>query len=86
MTVIARTPGVPPEDRPRFKVRSAQRARLPEPLIEVRERRIAERASAEFDGHFRGIVAERQTEPRDDIMSALAHVEEEGGVRASARC
>ncbi len=78
VTVIARMLGVPPEDHPRFRVWSAQRARLLEPLIEVRERRVAERASAEFDGYFRGIIAQRRAEPRDDIISALAHVEEEG--------
>ena len=77
--VIAEMLGVPPEDRARFGVWSAQRARLLEPTISMRERRAGDAAQEAFDDYFRAIVAERRAAPRDDILSALAQVEDEGG-------
>ena len=77
--VIAEMLGVPPEDRARFRHWSAQRARLLEPTISMRERRIGDVASRAFDDYFRSIVAKRRAAPRDDILSALAQVEDEGG-------
>ena len=82
--VIAEMLGVPAEDRDRFKLWSAQRARLLEPTISVRERAIAQDASREFDAYFRAIVAMRRSAPRDDILSALVHAED-GGERLSER-
>ena len=77
--VIAEMLGVPAEDRERFRVWSAQRARLLEPTIGPRERAAGEAASRAFDAYFRPIVEARRTEPRDDIVSALARAEDDGG-------
>ena len=84
IVVIAEMLGVPAEDRDRFKLWSAQRARLLEPTASLRERAIAQDASREFDAYFRAIIAMRRGAPRDDILSALAHAED-GGERLSER-
>ena len=76
--VIAEMLGVPPEDRDRFKVWSAQRARLLEPTISRRERKVGVAASRAFDAYFRPIIEARWAAPRDDIVSALAQAEDEG--------
>ena len=77
--VIAEMLGVPPQDRARFVIWSAQRARLLEPTIGPRERRIGDAASRAFDAYFRSIIEQRRTEPRDDIVSALVQAEDDGG-------
>ena len=76
--VIAEMLGVPPEDRPQFRIWSAQRARLLEPMIDRREREAGAAASRAFDAYFRSIVEARRAEPRDDILSALVQAEDEG--------
>ena len=76
--VVAEMLGVPPEDRDRFKLWSARRARLLEPTIGRRERRLGAAAMIAFDAYFREIISQRREAPRDDIVSALAQVEEEG--------
>ena len=77
--VIAEMLGVPPEDRERFRIWSARRARLLEPMIAPREREAGEVASRAFDAYFRPVIEARRTKPRDDIVSALAQAEEDGG-------
>ena len=77
--VIAGMLGVPAEDRERFRVWSAQRARLLEPTIGPREREAGDAASRAFDAYFRPIIEARRTEPRDDIVSALVRAEDNGG-------
>ena len=84
IVVVARMLGVPPEDRDRFALWSARRARLLEPTIGRRERRLGDAASVAFDAYFRRLVAERRKAPRDDILSALA-LAEDGGDRLSER-
>ena len=81
---IAGMLGVPAADRDRFRRWSTQRARLLEPTISRRERAIARDASREFDAYFRAAIAMRRREPRDDIVSALAHAED-GGERLGER-
>ena len=78
--VIAEMLGVPPEDRARFRVWSAQRARLLEPTISPRERKIAAEAGKAFADYFRPIIQARRAAPESDIVSALAQAEEEGDV------
>ena len=82
--VIAEMLGVPAGDRDRFRLWSAQRARLLEPTASLRDRAIAQDAQQGFDAYFREIIAMRRREPRDDILSALAHAED-GGERLSER-
>lgn len=76
--VIAEMLGVPPEDRRSFKVWSDQRARLLEPVISRRERKLGNEAGRAFDAYFRAIIEARRAEPRDDILSALVQAEDEG--------
>ena len=76
--VIAEMLGVPPEDRARFRLWSAQRARLLEPTIGMRERAAGNEASKAFDAYFRAIIDKRRAEPRGDIVSALVEAEDEG--------
>ena len=76
--VIAEMLGVPPEDRTRFKVWSAQRARMLEPTISRRERAVADEAGRAFDAYFRSIIEHRRSAPRDDILSALVQAQDEG--------
>ena len=74
--VIAEMLGVPPKDRAQFKVWSNLRARMLEPTISAEERANGEVAARELDGYFRPIIEARLADPRDDILSALAHAEE----------
>ena len=76
--VVAEMLGVPPEDRAQFKTWSVQRARLLEPTVSPRERKIAQIASSGFDAYFRKIIAARRVEPQDDILSALVQAEDDG--------
>ena len=76
--VIAELLGVPHEDRARFAVWSAQRARLLEPTVSPRERAAAQVASAEFDAFFRAVIEQRRAAPEDDIVSALVQAEDDG--------
>ena len=76
--VVAEMLGIPAEDRDRFRLWSDPRARLLEPTVSARERAVAMHAAREFDAYFRSIVAQRRVEPRDDILSALVQVEDEG--------
>ena len=76
--VIAEMLGVPPEDRAQFKTWSNQRARILEPTVSGRELQIAQQAGRSLDAYFRTIIEARRAEPRDDIISALVHVEEAG--------
>ena len=84
MIVIAEMLGVPPEDRAQFKIWSAQRARLLEPMISARERKLGDAASRDLNGYFRSIIAMRRAEPREDIVSDLVQAED-GGDRLSER-
>ena len=76
--VIAEMLGVPPEDRAQFRVWSNQRARLLEPTISAQEREVASAAAEALDAYFRPIIKQRRAAPQDDIVSALAHAEEQG--------
>ncbi len=78
VTVIAEMLGVPAEDRPRFRDWTERRARIVEPTISAAERADAVRVADELDAYFAPIVEKRRSNPRDDILSALARAEEEG--------
>ena len=76
---IAEMLGVPAEDRGRFGVWSARRARMLEPTITPRERAAGVEAGKAFDAWFRPIIEQRSAAPRDDIVSALVLAQDEGG-------
>jgi len=76
--VIAEMLGVDPADRDDFKRWSDESVLGFNPLItdEERERVIA--ASTAMDDYLRRAIAERRSNPRDDLISALIAVEEAG--------
>ena len=76
---IAEMLGVPAEDRDRFGVWSALRARMLEPTITPRERAAGVEAGKAFDAWFRPIIEQRAAAPRDDIVSSLVQARDEGG-------
>ncbi|MCZ0935077.1 MAG: cytochrome P450 [Gemmatimonadetes bacterium] len=76
--VIAGVLGLPAGDWPRFKVWSAQRARLLEPRIGWREGWAGRRMSRAFAAYVRPIIAERRAAPRDDIVGTLVRARENG--------
>ena len=59
--VIAEMLGVPPEDRAQFKIWSDQRARILEPLIDAREREVADAAPQQG---ARRLLPDRSSEER----------------------
>jgi cytochrome P450 len=76
--VMAELLGVPPKDRAQFKLWSNRRARVLEPTITPGEMKIAYQAALELDAYFRGVIQERRTAPRHDLISSLVAVEEAG--------
>jgi cytochrome P450 len=79
-TVIAEMLGVPPGDRDRFKRWSddtAAAANLPANLSPAVLRQSVV-AMEQLQAYFRGIIAQRRAEPRDDLISALVKAQEEG--------
>jgi cytochrome P450 len=76
--VIAEMLGVPPEDRERFKGWSDDQAEGLDPLLSPEQMRRADTAALEIGGYFREIIAERRKAPREDLISALIAVHEQG--------
>jgi cytochrome P450 len=77
-TVIAELLGVPAADGPRFMRWSNDLAALLDPFNAPGGLDAAQAAFVELSGYFRAALAERRREPRDDLLSALASVEERG--------
>ena len=78
VTVIAELLGVPEEDRHRLRPWSAAIVRLyevdpPDRVIEA-----AEQAVLDFSALLRSLRHQRRTDPKDDLITALAQVEEAG--------
>ena len=76
--VIAEMIGVPTSDRDDFKEWSDQFARVLEPNLSEAELDLAFETALRFDGYFKGIIAKRREDPRDDLISRLIEAEEEG--------
>ena len=77
--VIAEMLGIPASDRARFKAWSSDvAATLSGPFLpqDVLDRSV--RSSNELADYFRGQIALRRAGPRDDLLSALCAVEEQG--------
>jgi cytochrome P450 len=75
-TVIAEMLGVPPADAPRFQSWSNDLAALLDPFNAPGGLGAAQAAFVELSAYFRALLAERRREPREDLLSALATVEE----------
>lgn len=78
VTVIAEMLGVPVADRDRFKSWSDDLVTLLDPLQATDGLEPAQRAYFELRDYFRGVFAERRREPRDDLVSALVAIDEQG--------
>ncbi|MTD58244.1 cytochrome P450 [Amycolatopsis pithecellobii] len=82
LRVICGLLGVPARDRPLFGGWSSALARGldPGPLLSPSERDTRARAMRDGQAYFRDLLAKRRAEPADDLVSALAAVEEQGDV------
>jgi len=78
VTVIAEMLGVPPADRDRLKRWSDDLAALLDPISAFDRLDATIRSAAEFGAYLADAMAERRVSPRDDLLSALVAVEEEG--------
>jgi pimeloyl-[acyl-carrier protein] synthase len=78
MSVMAELLGVPIRDLAQFQTWSRQRARVIEPTMTAREQRLATQAAHELDAYFLDLIAQRQVEPQDDLISALVAAEAAG--------
>lgn len=76
--VIAELLGIPSADRERIKHWSDTLALLLDPLQAVDGLTPTERAADEFTAYMQPIFLARRREPRDDLISALVAVEDEG--------
>ena len=76
--VIAELLGIPTTDRAQFKAWSDTLAVLLDPLQAGEGLSPTERAFREIAAYMRPIFAERRRAPRDDLISALVAVEEQG--------
>ena len=78
-TVIARMLGAPRRDLERFKEWSAGLAEFVGGALGAAARREhAQRCLTELTEYFRGVIAARRAAPRDDLISALTAVRDEG--------
>jgi hypothetical protein len=80
LTMIAEMIGVPTEDHASVRAMSAGIARGldPDALLTPAELESRVTGAAHFRDYFRDLVAARRAEPRDDLVTAMAHVEAEG--------
>ncbi len=78
VTVIAELLGVPEEDRPLLRPWSARIVKLYELGYTEAQAREANQAVVEFSAYIRALADERRKNPRDDLISALVEVEEQG--------
>ena len=78
--VIAEVVGVPPEDRARLKQWSDNMIAFAGNRF-IRDRAmVAQRNQLEFRDYVNNIVAQRRLEPKDDLISSLIAIEDEGDV------
>ncbi len=80
-TVIAEMLGVPQEDRDRFKHWSDETTAISGNLMSNLRPETFRRAMVAMDElreFFRGIIAQRRAEPRDDLITALVRARDEG--------
>jgi cytochrome P450 len=79
--VIAEMLGIPPENRAEFKRWSNDLvATIAGPGASPDAVERAQRSGQEMAEYFRGVIAERRKEPKDDLLSAMIAAEERGEV------
>jgi cytochrome P450 len=82
VTVISELLGVPPEDQERFRGWSAALARGLDPDFLLPEDEVARRMQArgEFGEYFTELIEQRRAAPREDLLSRLVAVSDQGDV------
>ena len=78
VTAIAELLGVPSRDRDLFRAWSADLVQLLDPLQGRGGMAPPRRANRELFAYFKPLLAERRANPRDDLLSAMIAVEEDG--------
>lgn len=78
VTVIAEMLGVPPADWEKFRGWSSTLAASLDPMITSEKLAAALVARNALMGYFKGIIAERRADPREDLITGLIAAEEEG--------
>jgi cytochrome P450 len=80
VNVICELLGVPVEDHVRFREWSKEAARALDPVetLSPEEQERRRRVLTAFVEYFEGLIAERRSAPRDDLLSALIAAEEAG--------
>ena len=76
--VIAELLGIPPGDRGRFKAWSDEIAATTRPMASQAAIDGARRATTELIAYLEPIIARLRAEPREDLLSALVQVEDNG--------
>ena len=76
--VIARMIGVPKRDLNRFKIWSSRLARALEPILPPDEQELVYRSNQQLSEYFTATIEQRRRERRDDLVSRLVEVEEQG--------
>ncbi|SNQ46775.1 Cytochrome P450 [Frankia canadensis] len=82
LRVMCRLLGVPAEDEPEFGgwVDALTRGIDPRPSLTPAEVSARASATVAFDDYFRDLIARRRAEPRDDLLSALVAIHDDGDV------
>ncbi|OHV34286.1 cytochrome [Parafrankia colletiae] len=82
LTIVCELVGVPASDHAMVQQWSQWLARGFDPEVLLPEQARAERstASRDFQAYFRALIDERRRRPQDDLLSALAAVEDQGDV------
>jgi pimeloyl-[acyl-carrier protein] synthase len=75
--VIARMLGVPDEDHSKLHQWSNDLSRILDPLS-LEAYKHLNKVAVEFTEYFRGLIAEREKSPKEDLLSALVAVREHG--------
>ena len=76
--VIAKMIGIPERDLGRFNMWSSRLARALEPILPPDEQELVYRSHRQLAEYFTAIVEQRRRERRDDLISRLVEVEEQG--------
>ncbi|NRQ36092.1 cytochrome P450 [Nonomuraea sp. NN258] len=84
--VITELLGVPAADHERFRGWSETLARSLDPMLSSALLSETERAGLEFRDYFRGLIAARRQRPGEDLLSALAQLDELTEAELLATC
>jgi cytochrome P450 len=78
VTVICEMLGVPVADRDRFGPWSSDASRLLDGVLDEETTNQGLLGAMQIIGYLGELIAERRAEPRDDLLSALVHAEDDG--------